>query len=80
MDDRRQLFLPVEQFCYPWGDRNDRVVDAVRDAGLAGATTTVRCRARAPLDPVSIPRIHVMQRYWLPQVCLNVHTRFGDRS
>jgi peptidoglycan/xylan/chitin deacetylase (PgdA/CDA1 family) len=72
--------VPVSQFCYPWGDFDDRVVAAVREAGFVGATTTVRGRARPGVDPFRIPRVHVLNQHWLPQFALKVSTAYGDRS
>ena len=75
----RRFGVPVTQFCYPWGDHDDRVVRAVRDAGFTGATTTRRGRARASVDPLRVPRLGVMRHHWLPAFWLKVHTRYGDR-
>lgn len=71
--------VPVSQFCYPWGSHDDRVVDAVRAAGFEGATTTQRGRARAGVDPLRVPRVHVLNQHRLPQFWLKLATRYGDR-
>ena len=71
--------LRISQFCYPWGAHDDRVVDAVRRAGFAGATTTVRGRARIGVDPLRVPRVHVLNQHHLPQFWLKLATRYGDR-
>jgi peptidoglycan/xylan/chitin deacetylase (PgdA/CDA1 family) len=39
------LGAAVTQFCYPYGDMNDRVADVTREAGYDAATTTHRGRA-----------------------------------
>lgn len=71
--------VSVTQFCYPWGAHDDRVVDAVRAAGFAGAVTTMRGRARPACDPLRIPRLHVLNQHWLAQFWLKLETRYGDR-
>ncbi len=71
--------LRVSQFCYPWGAHDDRVVEAVRNAGFEGATTTVRGRARAGVDPLRVPRVHVLNQHHLLQFWLKLETCYGDR-
>jgi len=50
---------PVTQFCYPYGDLDERVVKAARQAGFDAATTTQRGRARSGDDPLLLRRILV---------------------
>lgn len=49
----------IAGFCYPYGDLDDRVTAAVRDAGYAYAAATVHA---TPGDPYTIPRIFVGDR------------------
>lgn len=61
---------PVEHFCYPYGDHDERTVALVRKAGYATAVTTRRGVARASDDPLRLPRISVnggrgMFKFWL---------------
>lgn len=69
----------VTQFCYPYGDADDRVVAAVREAGYAAATTTRRGRAVAGADLWQLPRIQVARHHVLPQFAARVLTRYEDR-
>ena len=76
---------PVEGFCYPYGDLNDKVVRAVREAGYAYA-----CAYRAEIrhGAYSIPRIYVGERdigfrlqaklRWLPPM-RRISTALGVR-
>jgi len=50
---------PVTQFCYPYGDLDERVVNATREAGYDAATTVQRGRARSGNDPMLFRRILV---------------------
>lgn len=49
----------VSQFCYPYGDLDERVSTAVKQAGFAAATTTQRGRACAGDDPMLFRRVLV---------------------
>lgn len=73
------LGAAVPQFCYPYGDHDDRVVEAVRDAGYEAATTTRRGRARGGSDRLRLPRIPVSNRHLLPQLAVRLLSRYEDR-
>jgi peptidoglycan/xylan/chitin deacetylase (PgdA/CDA1 family) len=47
----------VTQFCYPFGECDDRVAAAVRAAGYVAAVTTQRGRAEAGADLFRLPRV-----------------------
>lgn len=58
--DLEQLIgAPVTQFCYPYGDMDERVVAATRQAGFEAATTVQRGRARAGDDAMRLRRVLV---------------------
>ena len=73
------LGIPVTQFCYPYGDADDRVADAVREAGFAAATTTRRGRAGAGMDLWQLPRVQIARHHLLPQFALRVMSGYEDR-
>jgi peptidoglycan/xylan/chitin deacetylase (PgdA/CDA1 family) len=78
LEDR--LGIRITQFCYPYGDYDERVVRAAREAGYAAATTTDRGRADAgAADLWRLPRIQVARHHLLPQVMAKVLTRYEDR-
>lgn len=70
---------PVKQFCYPYGDMNERVVAATREAGYEAATTTRRGRARAGSNLWQLPRIPVARQHLLPQFASRILTSYEDR-
>lgn len=72
---------PVTQFCYPYGDHDDRSVDIARQAGFAAATTTRRGRAEggAKVDLWRLPRIQVARHHLLPQVATRILTAYEDK-
>jgi peptidoglycan/xylan/chitin deacetylase (PgdA/CDA1 family) len=50
---------PVYFFAYPFGYFNDRVVQAVRDAGFSMAYTTQGGTTESTASPLEMPRLHV---------------------
>lgn len=70
---------PVTQFCYPYGDHDERVVAATREAGFVAATTTHRGRAWPGMDPFGLPRVPVARSHVLPQFAWRVLTSYEDR-
>ncbi|MFA6232291.1 MAG: polysaccharide deacetylase family protein [Rhodanobacter sp.] len=77
LEDR--LGAAVTQFCYPYGDVDDRVAEATRDAGYEAATTTRRGRAVAGEDPWRLPRIQVARHLFLPQFAMRTLTGYEDQ-
>ncbi|HEX8779213.1 MAG TPA: polysaccharide deacetylase family protein, partial [Rhodanobacter sp.] len=73
------LGVPVTQFCYPYGDHDERVVDATREAGYAAATTIRRGRAQAGGDLWRLPRVAVARSHVLPQFAWRALTGYEDR-
>lgn len=79
VDLEHLLGAPVTQFCYPYGDMDDRVAAVARASGYAAATTTRRGRAIAGMDLWSLPRIQVARHHALPQFALRAFTRYEDK-
>lgn len=73
------LGTPVTQFCYPYGDADDRVAGMVREAGFAAATTTARGRASASMDLWRLPRVQIARHHLLPQFAMRVMSGYEDR-
>jgi peptidoglycan/xylan/chitin deacetylase (PgdA/CDA1 family) len=69
----------VTQFCYPYGDMNDRVADVARDAGYVAATTTQRGRALIGTDLWRLPRVQVARHHVLPQFAMRALTNYENR-
>jgi peptidoglycan/xylan/chitin deacetylase (PgdA/CDA1 family) len=72
------LQQPVVQFCYPYGDADDRVVHAVKAAGYHAATTTQRARARPHDDLHRLPRVMVAGHHLPPVLAVQVLTAYED--
>lgn len=52
----------VSAFSYPFGSHNDLIAEITRESGFATATTTVKGRANATLDPMRLPRVTVRRK------------------
>jgi len=70
---------PVTQFCYPSGDYDDRVIQAVKASGYSAATTTRRGRATAGGDLYSLPRVLVAGHNPLYLFPIKLFTAYEDR-
>jgi len=57
---RRRYHVPVNWFCYPSGDYDATVVEAVKAAGFAGSTTVVAGWARPGEDRYRLHRLRVL--------------------
>lgn len=77
LEDR--LGVAVTQFCYPYGDVDDRVADVTREAGYAAATATRRGRAVPGSDLWRLPRVQVARHHLLPQFAMRALTGYEDR-
>lgn len=68
----------VTQFCYPYGDLDERSVAAVAGAGYAAATTTRRGRAHPGDDLLRLPRVPVKRQLRLGLFPFRVLTAYED--
>jgi peptidoglycan/xylan/chitin deacetylase (PgdA/CDA1 family) len=73
------LGQPVTQFCYPYGDFDTRVVEAVRRAGFAAAVTVQRGRARLGDDFLQLRRITVSNYHRSPHLAFKLLSAREDR-
>ena len=55
LEDR--LGIPIDHFCYPYGDYDEACVDAVREAGYVTAVTVDRGRVRRGDRLAALPRV-----------------------
>jgi len=65
----------VKHFCYPFGAYDERVVDAVREAGYATACTTRRGVVRQGADPLRLPRLTIGKRMGVVRFLLRITVR-----
>jgi len=73
LEDR--LGMEVKHFCYPFGAVDERVIDAVGEAGYATACTTRKGAALAGADPLGLPRLTIGKRMGLARFLLRITIR-----
>ena len=74
------LQLPVDFFCYPFGDYDDGVKDAVQEAGYLGAITTKRGLIHRGDDPFEIRRSFIRLNTHPLSFLYKLHSRYEDRK
>lgn len=75
-----RLNMPVEFFCYPSGDYDERVVNAVKQAGFLGAVTTKRGLAHRGDDPFEIRRSFIRLNTHPLLFMYKLHSSYEDRK
>ncbi len=76
LEDR--LDQSVRFFCYPYGDYNENVVAAVRDAGYLGAVTTKRGLVHVADDAFEMRRSFIRLNTHPLLFILKLHSRYED--
>jgi peptidoglycan/xylan/chitin deacetylase (PgdA/CDA1 family) len=75
-----RLQLPVEFFCYPFGDFDARVRGAVRESGYLGAITTKRGLIHKGDDPFAMRRSFIRLNTHPLSFLYKLHSRYEDRK
>jgi peptidoglycan/xylan/chitin deacetylase (PgdA/CDA1 family) len=75
-----KLQLPVEFFCYPFGDYDARVRDLVRQSGYLGAITTKRGLIHRGDDPFEMRRSFIRLNTHPLSFIYKLHSRYEDRK
>lgn len=75
-----RLDMQIEFFCYPYGDYNDRVTEAVKQAGYHGATTTQRGLVLGRVDPFAIRRSFIRLNTYPLLFMYKLHSNYEDRK
>jgi peptidoglycan/xylan/chitin deacetylase (PgdA/CDA1 family) len=70
--------VPVQHFCYPFGEFALEHVGMVRDAGYVSATTTQRGRSRVQGDMLQLSRVPVVRSTTLAVLWLKLATAYED--
>lgn len=75
-----RLQIPVESFCYPYGDYDDRVVAAVGKAGYTAAVTIRRGLVRRNDNPLELRRSFIRRGTHPFLFMYKVHSEYEDRK
>lgn len=74
------LGVPVQHFCYPYGEYAPEHVTMAQQAGFQTVTTTQRGRSAVQSDLLELPRVPVLRSTSLPVFWLKVATGYEDRK
>lgn len=73
------LKAPMDFFCYPYGNYDDKVIAAVEKAGYKGAVTTKRGSVHINDNPFELRRVHVRLNTWPLSFVYKLHSNYEDR-
>ncbi len=74
------LAVPVQHFCYPYGEYAAEHVAMAREAGFQTVTTTRRGRSAVNANLLELPRVPVVRSTTLPVFWLKIATAYEDRE
>lgn len=74
-----RLGLPIQHFCYPYGEWQAEHVQMAQRAGYLSATTTVRGRVAPQDSPWCLPRVPVHRSTHLIQLIWKLMSRHEDQ-
>lgn len=74
------LGVPVQHFCYPYGEYAPEHVAMAQQAGFQTVTTTRRGRSVVQGELMELPRVPVVRSTSLPVFWLKVATAYEDRK
>ncbi len=73
-----QMGIGVDDFCYPYGEYNEKIKDFVRLSGYLTAATTARKRVDISDDLLLLPRVTINRRTTLPLFAAKLVTSYED--
>lgn len=73
------LKVPMDLFCYPYGNYDDKVMEAVKKAGYKGAVTTKRGSVHIGDNLFELRRAHVRLNTWPFSFIYKLHSNYEDR-
>lgn len=74
------LCVPIQHFCYPYGDYRRVHADMARTQGFDTATTTRRSRCLPGTSMLEVPRVPVLKSTSLPLFWLKISSGYEDRK
>jgi peptidoglycan/xylan/chitin deacetylase (PgdA/CDA1 family) len=71
--------IPINNFCYPYGNFNESIIKIIKKAGYYSATTTIRGRSKNTNNLFTLPRVQVTH-HTLPHLfLLKILTKYEDK-
>ena len=80
IDLEKQFSCPVKHFCYPYGDINQTIIDATKNAGYETATSVKRGRATSQNNKLSLPRIPIVYRTMPHLFLMKILSKYEDKK
>lgn len=74
------LAVPVEHFCYPYGDYDEDIIGLARAAGYTTATVTGRGHVMPGDNPLALKRVAVTYRTHPLSFMIKLHTDYETRK
>ncbi len=74
----KALNRPVEHICYPYGDHDEAVIEAAREAGYLTGTTIVKGSSDKRHDALALPRKAISFNDSLYRFWRNMHFKHGE--
>lgn len=71
--------IPIEDFCFPYGEFNSLAIEELKNANYLTATTTQRGRASQYNPLLQLPRVHMTKRTNLLLLAMKFFTPYEDR-
>jgi peptidoglycan/xylan/chitin deacetylase (PgdA/CDA1 family) len=79
IDLEEKFKIPINHFCYPYGNFNDNIISIIKKAGYLTATTTRRGRSKNTNNLLALPRVQITH-HTLPHLfLLKILTKYEDR-
>lgn len=76
---QEQFGIPINDFCFPYGEFNSETVEVLKRAGYYTAITTQRARSTKSDSLLMLPRVHMTKRTSLALLLLKIFTPYEDR-
>lgn len=74
------LGVPVDSFCYPYGDIDAQAIDSVKQAGYQWAVATHKGLARADDNILALPRVSIIRSNHLLRFYQKALTKLSDKA
>jgi len=75
----REFKVPINHFCYPYGDYSQETIDQIRLAGYSSATTVIRGKVKPGSSLFELPRVLINHRTFPHLLLLKIFGSYENR-
>ena len=79
LDLEKQFNCPIEHFCYPYGNYNNKIIEITRSAGYNTATTVNRGRVKSGENLFTLPRVPITHRTFAHLFLMKILSKYEDK-